>query len=56
MRLKARLRKLNKTTENKEAPGTYDSVQITVSKDSESTYNLVKEALYLTEMVILKSG
>ncbi|MBP3579322.1 MAG: flagellar filament capping protein FliD [Lachnospiraceae bacterium] len=36
---------LSKTTENKDVPNTYDAVQITVGKDSESTYNLVKEAL-----------
>jgi len=36
---------LSKTTENKEVPDTYDAVQITVGKDSDSTYNLVKEAL-----------
>ena len=36
---------LSKTTESKETPGTYESVQITVGKDSDSTYNLVKEAL-----------
>lgn len=36
---------LSKTTESKETPGTYDAVQITVGKDGESTYELVKEAL-----------
>ena len=36
---------LSKTTENKDVPNTYDAVQITVGKDSDSTYNLVKEAL-----------
>ncbi len=36
---------LSNTTESKETPGTYDSIQITVGKDSDSTYELVKEAL-----------
>ena len=36
---------LSKTTENKDVPNSYDAVQITVGKDSDSTYNLVKEAL-----------
>jgi len=36
---------LSKTTESKDVPGTYESVQITVGKDSESTYELVKEAI-----------
>ena len=36
---------LSNTTESKETPGTYESVQITVGKDGDSTYNLVKEAL-----------
>ena len=36
---------LSKTTESKETPGTYDSVQVTVGKDGDSTYELVKEAL-----------
>ena len=36
---------LSKTTESKETPGTYENIQITVGKDSDSTYELVKEAL-----------
>jgi len=36
---------LSKTTESKETPGTYDAVQITVGKDGDSTYELVKEAI-----------
>lgn len=36
---------LSATTESVENPGTYDTVQITVGKDTESTYKLVKEAL-----------
>ncbi|MBR6642603.1 MAG: flagellar filament capping protein FliD [Lachnospiraceae bacterium] len=36
---------LSDTTESKETPGTYEKVLITVGKDSESTYDLVKEAL-----------
>ncbi len=36
---------LSNTTESKDVPGTYDSIQITVGKDSDSTYELVKEAL-----------
>ena len=36
---------LSDTTESKETPGTYESVQITVGKDSDSTFDLVKEAL-----------
>lgn len=33
------------TTENKDNAGTYDSIQITIGKDSDSTYELIKEAL-----------
>ncbi len=36
---------LSKTTASKEDPNTFESVQITVGKDSDSTYELVKEAL-----------
>ena len=36
---------LSNTTESKDVPGTYEAVQITVGKDSDSTYELVKEAL-----------
>lgn len=36
---------LSKTTESKDTPGTFESIQVTVGKDSDSTYELVKEAL-----------
>lgn len=36
---------LTDTTEVKDAPGTYESIQITVGKDSDSTFELVKEAI-----------
>ncbi len=36
---------LSGTTESKDIPGTFETVQITVGKDVDSTYKLVKEAL-----------
>ncbi len=36
---------LSATTESKDTPGTYESVQITVGKDGDATYDLIKEAL-----------
>ena len=36
---------LSSTTESKDNPGTYENVQITVGKDGDATYDLIKEAL-----------